>query len=175
MVALDVGREQSDAEVLGERQDSVLGGSDPLAAHFDHNTTLKPVVQDAPADTVAGLQYGNRKPGSQQVARGDQPGPHHGDVNLATAKANTLHCQPFLLSAGVCSSDARVAHRAHHTVSLPVPRSSGIQLPRRDLVPLDHYNGDDPGVRRNLREIAALLTLPYLLWAGFAAVLDHPL
>jgi hypothetical protein len=79
------------------------------------------------------------------------------------------------LSVVVCSSDARVAHRAHHTVSLPVPPPSGIQLPRRDLVPLDHYDGDDPGVLQNLQEIAALLTLPYLLWAGFAAVLDHPL
>jgi hypothetical protein len=55
VLALHVCREQADAELLGERQDTLLRRTDPLAAQLDHGAVLERVVQEAPADPIAGL------------------------------------------------------------------------------------------------------------------------
>ena len=47
----------------GERQDAVLRRADPLPADLDYSTALECVVENAPADTIAGLQHNHRKPG----------------------------------------------------------------------------------------------------------------
>jgi hypothetical protein len=74
MVAFDVGREHADAELPCEREDAVLREADPLAAQLDHRAVTERVIQEAPADAVAGLQHEDREPGGQKVARGGQPG-----------------------------------------------------------------------------------------------------
>jgi hypothetical protein len=63
VLAFDIGREQADAELPGERQDAVLGRTDPLPAQLDHGAALERVVQEAPADPVTGLQDEDRKTG----------------------------------------------------------------------------------------------------------------
>src|SRR5918998_3640173 len=69
MVAFDVGREHADAELPCEREDAVLREADPLAAQLDHRAVTERVIQEAPADAVAGLQHEDREPGGQKVAR----------------------------------------------------------------------------------------------------------
>ena len=60
VLALDVGREQPEAEILGERQDAVLGWPDPLPAELDHGAVGQRVVQESSADAVACLQDEDR-------------------------------------------------------------------------------------------------------------------
>ena len=54
---------QTHRQLLGEGKDAVLGGTHPLPADLDHGSALERVVQDAPADPVAGLQDEDRKVG----------------------------------------------------------------------------------------------------------------
>lgn len=85
VLAFDVGREQSDAEFIGERQDAVLGGADPLPADLDHGAPFERVVQEPSADATSGLQDEDRNSSGEQVARGNQSGqasPYHYDVDL---------------------------------------------------------------------------------------------
>jgi hypothetical protein len=60
VLAVDVGREQPEAEILGERQDAVLGRTDPLPAELDHGAVFERVVKEPSADAVAGLQNEDR-------------------------------------------------------------------------------------------------------------------
>ena len=60
VLAFHVGREEANAEFLGERQDAVLGRADPLPAELDHGPVGQCVVQEPSADAVAGLQDENR-------------------------------------------------------------------------------------------------------------------
>src|ERR671920_1469531 len=100
VLAFYVRWEEVDVEFLGERQDAILGRTDPLSADLDYNTIGQCVVEDAPADSIAGFQNHHRKPRGPKVARGDQPGqscPHHSDICLTVGKANVLHTSPLLL------------------------------------------------------------------------------
>jgi hypothetical protein len=84
VLAVDVGREQPEAEILGKRQDAVLGRPDPLPAELDHGPVGQRVVQESTADAVAGLQDEDRDVSGYKIARGDQSGhagPNHYDVD----------------------------------------------------------------------------------------------
>jgi hypothetical protein len=70
VLAFYLGWEHANAELPGERQDAVLGRTDPLPAQLDHSAALERVVQEAPADPVTGLQHEDRETGGKEVACG---------------------------------------------------------------------------------------------------------
>jgi hypothetical protein len=88
VLALHVRRELADTEFLGERQDTVLRRTNPLAAHLDHGAALECVVQETPADAIASLQDEDRK-----------TGPHHPCPAALYSLQPCLPLEPFLTNA----------------------------------------------------------------------------
>ena len=84
MVALLVAREGAHAELVGERQHAVLRRPDPLPAELDDRAVGERVVEDAPADAVAGLQHDDAAALLLEAAGGGQAGeagPDDDDIN----------------------------------------------------------------------------------------------
>ena len=88
VVALVVGGERVDAERIGEREQTILGGSDVLAAELGDHAWLYAMVEHTTAHAIAGLEQANLDARARQPLGGGQPGqpgPHHGHVHLAPA------------------------------------------------------------------------------------------
>jgi hypothetical protein len=74
VVALDVLLERLGADLVGQRQDVVLGRADERAARLDDRPVLEPVVQQSAADPVAGLDDEDRAALLSDVSRRDEAG-----------------------------------------------------------------------------------------------------
>ena len=74
VLALPVGGEGLDAELGGQRGQAVLRRADPLGAHLDDVPAADVLVQDPPADAVAGLHDDHGGAGRGRRARRGQPG-----------------------------------------------------------------------------------------------------
>jgi hypothetical protein len=71
------------ADLLGQRQDVVLGGAHELPADLGHLAVAEVVVEQPPADPVAGLQDGHGPARGDEFARrgeSGQSGADHDDV-----------------------------------------------------------------------------------------------
>ena len=99
-VAVRVGLEGVQAQLLGQREDAVLPGPGPLSSELDDvRAARQPAVEVAAADAVTRLQDDHRMPRPLDRARGRQsrePSADHHDVvamhlpAVATARARRL-------------------------------------------------------------------------------------
>jgi hypothetical protein len=69
-----VGRECLDAQFGGERGKPVLGRADELGAELSDGAALEPVIADAAADPLAGLDHRDLEAGALQVTGGGESG-----------------------------------------------------------------------------------------------------
>ena len=80
-----VGGEGLDVQLPSQRRDPVLSRADPLAADLNHLAIADRLVQQSPADALAGLEHQDRPacrrelPGGRQAGK---PGPHDDDIDL---------------------------------------------------------------------------------------------
>ena len=84
VIALLIGREGGEPELVGERQDAVLGRADPLPAELDDRAVGEGVVERAPAHPVASLQHDDAAallPEAAGSGQAGETGSHDDDIN----------------------------------------------------------------------------------------------
>ena len=89
-LAVVVGGEEREAELLGQGAHPVLRRSDPLAAELHQRAVRERVVEDAPADAIASLEHDDRVARRLEIARGrqaGQAGAHDDDIDRGLAHA----------------------------------------------------------------------------------------
>ena len=102
-----------DAELVGERQHAVLRRPDPLTAELDDRAVCERVVQDAPADAVAGLQHDDLVPARwrpRAAVRPASPAPTTTTSvfsTLTTARRRGCRARPYALAARSRSASTR--------------------------------------------------------------------
>ena len=85
VVAVVVGGERLEPEVLGEVRHAVLPGADPLPAVVDGRPVVELLREHTTADTVARLEHDHVAPLPHEHAGGgqaSQPGADHADIGL---------------------------------------------------------------------------------------------